>query len=465
MDGFASQYLADWVLPISGPPIARGAVLVDEHGRIAGIGPARDSPAPPGVPTVDLGAAALLPGLVNTHAHPELACFRGLLEDLTFPAWIGRLMQAKRAVSDLDYEAAAEWSCAEALAAGITTLAATEDSGASLGALQRAGMRGIVFREVFGPDPSRAADAIAELARKLDTMRRVATDLVRVGISPHAPYTVSDALYRESTRLAGAEALPLATHIAESDAEWALVTRGAGSFAEGLRARGIATERRAASPVELLEKLGVLALRPLLIHCVQLGPGDISRIADAGATVAHCPTANARLGHGTAPLLQFLDAGIAVGLGTDSVASNNRQDLLEEARTSQLLQRAMVREPRVLSAEQALRLATLGGATALGLADRVGTLEPGTDADLAAFALGAPHVTPVHDPAAAVLHAVRGTDCILTVVRGRIVYDQNGWHTLDVSSLRARVEREGRKLSAVLSRAEGPTLRPGLAAS
>ena len=213
----------------------------------------------------------------------------------------------------------------------------------------------------------------------------------------------------------------MAVHIAEAELESLLVEKGRGRFADGLRARGIAVRRRAQSPVTLLERLGVLQASPLLIHCVRLADGDVERIASSGAAVAHCPTANAKLGHGVAPIRELLDAGICVGLGSDSVASNNRMDLLEDARLAALLQNARLARHDALTTGEALRLATLGGATALGLGDRVGSLEVGKDADLAAFSLNSARGAPVHEPTAAALYALRGSDATFVAVAGRVL--------------------------------------------
>lgn len=457
-------YSARWVVPVSAPPIRDGALLVDPSGRIAAVGPAASVAAPEDARRVPLGEAALLPGLVNVHAHPELTAFRGLLEDLPFHEWILALNRIKRALGGNappgprgspiapatrlaeDFDAAARWTCVEALRAGITTIAATEDSGAALDALNDAGLRGIVYREVFGPDPATADASLAGLRRAVVAMRSRETDLVRVGVSPHAPYTVSDALFRAVARFALDEGLPLATHAAESGAERELVVRGEGSFAEGLRRRAIEPAPRGASTIELLDRLGVLETRPLLIHCVDLGPDDIRRIADRGASVAHCPAANARLGHGIAPVAELREAGVPVGLGTDSVASNNRLDLLEEARLAQLFQRARLRSPSALPAADALRMATLDGARALGLEDRIGSLEPGKDADLCAVSLDPPHVCPVHEPCAAVVHAARGGDVLLTAVRGRELYLAGQAEPPELVRLRARLDRAAQHL-------------------
>jgi cytosine/adenosine deaminase-related metal-dependent hydrolase len=445
-------YRAAWVLPVAAAPIRDGTVMVDADGRIAAVGPRAAIEPPEGADVVELGQAALMPGLVNVHAHPELAPYRGALEDLRFRDWILRLVGSKRAaLHDADYGVAARWTMVESLRAGITTLAATEMSAASLGALKDAGMRGIVFREVFGPDPAQAEGSMAELRSALDTLRGEETELVRVGISPHAPYTVSDALFAAAGGYALSDALPVAIHAAESQAERDLVERGEGDFAPGLRARGIDTPVRGASTVQMLDRLGVLRARPLLIHCVTLTPDDVARVADSGSAVAHCPVANARLGHGVAPVPELREAGVRVGLGTDSVGSNNRLDLLEEARIASILHRGRLASHDYLSAGDLLRLCTLDGARALGLDDRIGTLEPGKDADLCAVSLAAPHTQPVHDPAAAVVHAARGGDVVLAAVRGRVLQRDGVVLTLDAAALAGPLEDAAERLRAVLA--------------
>lgn len=447
----AVVYRAGWVLPVVQPPIRDGAVLVDAQGQIAAVGPTAAIEPPEGAEVVELGEAALLPGLVNVHAHPELALFRGALEDLPFRDWILRLLGGKRsALGEEDYALAARWSLVEALRAGITTLAATEASAAAFGALREAGMRGVAYREVFGPDPRQAGESMRDLAAAVREMRTEETDRVRVGVSPHAPYTVSDPLFAAASEWARADDLPMAVHIAESEAERALVERGEGDFAPGLRTRGIATEPRGRSGIEMLDRLGVLRARPLLIHCVSVDADDLRRIAEAGCAVAHCPVANAKLGHGIAPYPALREAGISVGLGTDGVGSNNRLDLLEEARFAALLHRAAARRPDLLPPDALLRLCTLDGARALGLDRRVGSLEPGKEADLCAVSFAAPHTRPVHDPVAALFHAARGSDVTLTVVAGRVRFRNGVVLSLDEAALAPRVEEAAERLRGAL---------------
>ena len=223
----------------------------------------------------------------------------------------------------------------------------------------------------------------------------------------------------ETARYAADESLPVAIHLAESDAETALIRHGRGPFADALRLRGIPVAPRGASPVQLLASLGVLAVRPLLIHCVTVDDADIREMAAHDCAVAHSPASNAKLGHGIAPLGKLLDAGIRVGLGSDSVASNNRMDLLDEARLAALLLRTVERRPDGLPAHQALELATRGGARALGLDADIGTLDVGKSADLCAFSLGSARSAPAYRPEDSLIWALAGREAVLVTVAGR----------------------------------------------
>jgi 5-methylthioadenosine/S-adenosylhomocysteine deaminase len=368
------RYHARWVLPISRPPVERGTV-VEHDGVIVYSGP-RDG-APPGDDR-ELGDAYLLPGLVNTHTHLELTAFHGLITAPSFREWIVALQAAKTAVMTRErYLDSARAGIADGLRAGITTYADTCDSGVALEAMREAGVRGIMYQEVFGPSPDPADVAVSAraLEAKLAMLEPLATGMQRLGVSPHAPYTVSDPLFALVAHLGR----PIAIHIAESAEETALIAKGAGPFAEALRKRGIPVAARAASPVALLEALGVLAAKPLLIHCIRVSGADLRMIAAHDCAIAHCPASNAHLAHGAAPLAAMLALGIRTGLGSDSMASNERMDILEEARQAASLQSGKI------TAQQSLALATLGGAKALGLADAIGTLDPGKQADLAAF--------------------------------------------------------------------------------
>jgi 5-methylthioadenosine/S-adenosylhomocysteine deaminase len=350
---------------------------------------------------------------------------RGFLEDLPFRPWILRLTKARQEVLDRErLLASAVVGVAEGLLAGITTYADTCSSGVSHEALRTMGARGLVYREIFGPRPEEREPAMLELTREIEVLRRDDTSFVRTGVSPHAPYTVSDVLFSATAEYARQEELPVAVHIAESEAETLLVRDGAGAFASAWRARAIDVAPRGPSPVALLERTGVLRTRPLLIHCVRVGGVDMTRMQDHGCGVAHCPASNAKLGHGIAPVHEMLQLGIPVGLGTDSVAANNRMDLLDEARVAVLMQRARLGGPDLLPASKAIELATLGSARAIGLSREIGSLEVGKAADLAAFSLDGVREVPAFDPATSLAFAVAGRPAKHVYVAGReVVHD------------------------------------------
>lgn len=455
------RYHARWMCPIASPPL-RDATLVEHDGRITYVGPR--SGAPTDGEEIDLGDALLLPGLVNAHCHLELTAMRGFLDGLGFREWILRLTAARRAVLTPDMLLdAARLGVDEGLQAGITTFADTGDTGAGFDAMLERSVRGICYREVFGPAPEQCEPAIADLVARVAEMRERETPLVRVGVSPHSPYTVSDALFRATAALAREHDLPLAVHIAESALESELVRNGAGAFADGLRTRGILVEPRARSPIAMLERLDVLNVRPLLIHCVRVDHVDVRTIARHDCAVAHCPASNAKLGAGIAPLAALRAAGVRVGLGTDSVASNDRMDLLDEARLAALFACAREERTDALSATVALELATLGGARALGLDHEIGTLEVGKAADLTAFSLS-PDRAPMHDPAAAAVFALAGSRASLVVVAGRIKVLDGSLVSSDLALI-ARVQRAADALQQWLatedaSVATGPSPRP-----
>ncbi|MGZ7033421.1 MAG: amidohydrolase family protein, partial [Thermoanaerobaculia bacterium] len=394
------RYRARWVVPVAQPPIEDGCV-VEDGGQIVYVG---NSAAAPNGEERDFGDAVILPGLINAHTHLELTSMRGFLEDLCFNDWIDKLRSSrKEALTDEMLLDSARYGIVEGLHSGITTYADTCATGFVMHAMLEMGVRGIMFQETFGSGPEQCEASIKALRARVAQLAPLQTDLVRLGISPHAPYTVSDLLYKASADFAREEGWLMGLHIAESAAEHELVRSGTGAFANEWHERNLEVVPRGRSPVALLEKTGCLATSPLLIHAVRLDSEDIELIARHNCTIAHCPASNAKFGHGISPLAELLEAGVKVGLGSDSVASNNRMDILEEARLAVLFQRASRRNERIIPAHQALELATLGGARALRIDDKVGSLEVGKDADMSVFSLSAARVSPVGNVDAAII--------------------------------------------------------------
>ena len=428
---------ARWVLPVSGEPIARGAVLVGAEGRIAAVGPDAAVPRPKGREDASLGAAALLPGLVNAHTHLELTALRGVVRDVPFFEWIRTVRAIKYALDPAVYRAAARWAVLESFAAGITTSGDTGNTLQAAAALADLGARGVAYHEVFGPDPEQCGAAMAGLEAALEKLAAHASERVAIGVSPHAPYTVSDELLRAATALAARRRLPAATHAAESAEERALVEQGSGPFAADLRARGIAVAPKGTTTIGWLERAGFLALRPLLIHCCTATPDDLALARRAGATAVHCPWSNAVLGHGRADFAAMRRLGLATGLGTDSVAAGGGHDLFAVARQAALGLDLGHR----LSPREMLRLLTADGAAALGLAD-VGTLEVGAWGDLTAVRLDTP-ASDAADPEEAAAWCATPSDVVFTAVAGRVVYRKGRWpgvrHAEERAAYRAAV--------------------------
>jgi 5-methylthioadenosine/S-adenosylhomocysteine deaminase len=447
-------YRAKWIVPIAGSPLEDGAVLV-HGGRIEAIGPGAELAAARSFFEVrDLGDAAILPGFVNTHSHLELTVMRGLLEEADFREWIMRLTDIKlTCLSSEDLLDSARLGALESIRSGVTSSGDTCDSGFALDAMVESGMRGVVFQEIFGPAAEQADESLAKLEEKVARLVERVGDAgrVRVGVSPHAPYTVSADLFARVARLATERGLRVAIHAAESEAEERFVRAGEGPFAERLRARGIEWNAPGVSTIAYLERLGVLEAKPLVIHAVRATDEDLDALARSGSRIAHCPKSNAKFGHGIAPLAAMREREIAVGLGSDSVASNNVVDLLDEARAATLLARAARCDSRALTACDALELATIGGARALGLDTSVGTLEAGKRADLCAVSLEGLHVAPVYDVETALVFSATARDVVLTVVDGRVVFDRDGSQqtSLDEPRLMARLGEIRAKIGAL----------------
>lgn len=408
----ARRLAARWLLPVEGAPIEHGALLIGSDGRVQAVGPDSGVPQPADALAEDFGESVILPGLINTHTHLELTGFEGQVREREFPAWIRRLRELKTTRTPAEYVEAARRGLAACYAGGVTTIADTGDSGAALQALAEASGSGVAYQEVFGPHPAQAAESLAGLRDRVTRLGGWAGNRVRIGVSPHAPYTVSAPLFRAVAAWSEAESLPLAVHIAESPDETQFLASGTGPFAEAWEARGIPLPRASGlTPVGWLAEQGVLTERTLCIHAVQVDRTDIDRLADSGVAVAHCPLSNQAHHHGAAPLGAMLEAGIRVGLGTDSEVSVGRPDLLAEARGARSLAGS--------TADAVLELCTLGGARALGLSSETGSLRTGKWGDC--VVIRARNAVEKCSPAELAL-ASSPADVQLTCLGGRDVY-------------------------------------------
>ena len=421
---------ADWVLPIEGEPVEDGAVAI-EDGLITAVGT-----------TAELGEgerfpdSAIIPGFVNAHTHLEYAVYAGFGDGLSFGPWISTHVERKRRLTPADVEAIARLGAAECLRSGITTVGDLAFTGASAHACAELGLRAVVYLEVFGAD---AADARRQFEEKRAYVAPALSERVRVGVSPHAPYTCSRDVYAASMALE----LPVATHLNESQDELDWLLRGEGPWqplAEML------VEPEGMSGIRSLAAAGLLDERVAAAHCVKVDEEEIGLLAAHGVAVTHCPRSNALLGCGIAPLEALRAAGLRVGIGTDGVSSVPSHDFFEELRTVITLARARSERADALSATAALELATLGGASALGLAAETGSLVPGKRADLTIVSLSGSPYLPWEDPAAAVVYGGSPGRITATLVDGQTRFEKGGSECHELIDA-ARVAR-GRMLQA-----------------
>ncbi|PYS53572.1 MAG: hypothetical protein DMG13_11975 [Acidobacteria bacterium] len=411
---------ADWICPVSSPPIPNGCLVV-ENEKIRSL-PARhggSDAAGAGSHRIAFPGCAIIPGFVNAHAHLELTILRGLLEDLPFTTWISRLTRTKYEQLTRDQMLlSARLGAAEMLAAGVTCVGEVMDDATGWEAMREFGLQGIAYQETFGPADAQMPEALAALQKKVATYRRDDTETRRIGVSPHAPYTVSAKLYQAVNDYAQREDLPLATHAAESLEEGLLIRHGSGPFAERLRERGIPVAPQGCSPIAYLHRLGLLRDATMLIHAVDLEDSDFDLLRRARPAIAHCPKSNAKLAHGIARIAEMKKAGLPIALGSDSVASNNVVDMFEEMRSAIFQQRGRTQRLDALDAEAVFRMATLGGAECLGLADYLGSLEAGKRADFAVVDLNDPAVQPVYDPIGAMVYSASRRNIRATYLAG-----------------------------------------------
>ena len=444
-------FAADHVLPISSAQIKKGAVAV-EGLQIAAVGDAEALKQQfPNAVFKDFGEAAIIPGLVNCHSHLEITAMRGLLDHVEhdFSSWLLALNAARQRMADEEIGVSAMAGAMEGARAGVTCFGDIGRCGrAGLEALKATGLRGIVFQETeFSPDDRSAEEDLVKLRDKFSELRDNADRLVKVGLSPHSPYTVGAKLFQGIAHFALAENVKITIHAAESKEECSFMENGEGFWTDIYKKFGLERQSPGCTSIEFLERTGILQTKPLLAHCVTVSNSDIELIRASGSTIAHCPKSNAKFGHGWAPLDRFLKANVSVGLGSDSVASNNTCDLLEESRFAAFASRNREDSDGFISARDALELATLGGAKALGLDEEIGSLEVGKQADIAIISLSRISQQPINDIHAALVFSSSAQDVIMTMVAGRKIVAVGQIISADENRVASKLRDIGQRLS------------------
>ncbi|MFC1843181.1 amidohydrolase [Thermodesulfobacteriota bacterium] len=424
------------ILPLSDNKVKfidKGFLSVKD-GAISALGSMTDLPASSGAErTIDATGHLVMPGLVNTHTHAAMSLFRGLADDLELMTWLKEHIfpaEAKSVNPEMVYWCS-KLAAAEMILSGTTTVADgyfLEDSAAE--AFADSGMRSVVAQGVIDfpvpgvPDPTQNIEAAAHFIDRWQAKNK----LIIPAIFCHSPYTCSPDTLKRAKEAARQKNVRFFIHLAETKTEIQQIQ-----------------EQHNTTPVRYLDSLDILDKDTICVHCVWLDEGDIVILAKNGAKVSTCPQSNMKLGSGIAPLSKMLAAGISVGLGTDGCASNNTLDLFSEMNICAKLHKVKDLDPTALPAKTVLEMATIGGATVLGLADQIGSLSPGKKADVILLDLMQPHLQPFYHPYPLV-YAARGADVSTVIINGEIVMQDRKILTFDADEAMAKVRELAKNL-------------------
>ena len=426
---------AQWVVPIEpAGALVDHVVLVDGDAIVAVVPQAVAASDYLPQEAVTLARHALLPGLVNAHCHTAMTLLRGIADDVPLGTWLEQHIwprEGKFVSAEFVYDGVT-LGAAEMLRGGITCcndMYVYPEAAAR--AYQAAGMRAVLGLPILDFPTPYASDADGYLQAGL-AARDAFKHAPRLSfmLAPHAPYTVGDATFEKIVTYAHQLDLPIQTHLHETRRE----------VDEAIAATGV-------SPLVRLDRLGVTGPSFVAVHAVHLGPGDIEVLARQRCHVVHCPTSNLKLASGIAPIAELLANGVGVALGTDGAASNNRQDIVAEMRLAALLAKVRAEDAAVVPAQQALEMATLGGARTLGLGDCIGSIVPGKQADLVAIDLGQLDDAPLYDPISHLVHVAARERVTDAWVAGERVLRDRKLSMLDEAALLARARLWQQKLA------------------
>lgn len=448
---------AKYVLPVTAEPIVDGAVLV-RNGLIADIGSASMLKLRyAGEEVFDFDRAAIMPGFVNLHTHLENAALRDIVHDVPYASWVLKMREFSEKLDVSDWYDSAILGGLEMLSSGITTVADITSTGASCTAIQKLGLRGVIYREVSAMDVRRVNFAMRSAENDIMHWREeVDASRINVGISPAALYVCHPQVMQKSAQLAKKLSIPVALRLAGTREECDFVRYGSSPFSVDAMdtKRGFVEVPpwlpTGTTTINYALNWGAFeADDVLVVHGIYVDDRDVRKMREYGVSVATCPRINSQLGMGVAPITRYRRAGINVGLGTDSPAATNSTDMLVEMRVGMLVQRAVNSSSNFMSSATMLELATIGGARALKIDDKVGSLEVGKQADIIAVEMSSAHQSPSIDPVSTIIGGCNNTDVLMTMVAGNVLYKSEGWNVgVDVAHNIARVIEIRSKLRA-----------------
>lgn len=410
--------------PSSGRVIPHGMTLISGT-RLAQVNQPLEGAADK--PTViDCSNCLIMPGLVNAHTHAAMSLLRGIGDDLPLNDWLKDFIfpaEAKYADPQFVYLGSC-LSAMEMALSGITTYAdAYFHMESAAAAAIDLGMRAVIAQGILDvPSPDAPEQNSWKKRVELFLARCPKDPLITPALFCHSPYLCSPETFKEAHSIARESGVRLFSHVAETQTEVQDMSR-----------------RYGVGPVEHLHRLGVLGEDFVAVHAVHVSDSERNILSETCTRVVHCPESNMKLASGAAPVWDLMKRGVVVALGTDSAASNNNLDLLEEMRSASLLAKLVTGDPESLPAEAAVRMATIDGARALGLDESIGTLERGKLADLIVINLDRPHLTPLYDPVSHLVYSARGSDVRHVMVNGRVIVKDGRMTTVNERTIKTRV--------------------------
>jgi len=412
--------------------IINGAVAIAKD-TITAVGPGDEFGEWSVSRVIDANGGIIMPGLINSHTHAAMTCFRGLADDLQLMTWLNdHIFPAEAKLDEHKVFWGTLLACAEMIMSGTTCFCDMylyEDAVAR--AAKEAGVRAVVGEVLYdfdSPNYGPIEKGFEYTQTLIDTWK--GDPLVSIAVEPHSTYLCAPELLKRAFNLAQAFNLPLVIHLAESKSEVEQIKK-----------------RYGRTPVEHLAGLDVLAPNVLACHCVELTPNDITLLQRSDVKVAHNVESNMKLASGVAPIPCLLKEGICVGMGTDGCASNNDLDLFLEMDTVAKLHKAKTLDPTAMDARTVLRMATIQGARALGLNESIGSLEKGKKADLIIIDTHKPHLTPMYNPVSHLVYAAMGSDVRTSIINGAIVMEEGHLKTINQKSVLNNIIRIANEIS------------------
>lgn len=404
--------------------IENGAVAVRGE-NIAAVGKACDLSGCKALKIIDAGGGIIMPGLINAHTHASMTIFRGLADDLPLMTWLNdHIFPAEAGLTPEKVYSGALLACAEMILSGTTCFCDMylfEDNVAR--AAKAAGMRALVGEVLFDfPSPNYGSIENGFLYTEMLAEKYRNDPLINIAVEPHSTYLCAPGLLEKASLLAENKGLMLVIHVSETKNEVSQIR-----------------ERYGLTPVGFLESLKLLSPSFLACHCVHLTENDMDLLKKHDVKIAHNPESNMKLASGVAPIPGLLEKGLRVGIGTDGCASNNNLDIFHEMSMAAKLGKVATGDPSVMEAKSVLRMATIGGASALGLSGITGSLEAGKKADIIILDTRKPHLTPMYNPVSHLVYAARGSDVTASIINGRLVMEDRKLLSLDIEEIKRKV--------------------------